>query len=77
MVFLWRADGAIGYNIQGPIRELPAEFASSAAAFYGMWSEAGRLADIGLAFELVAAWLVARAEVEQLPDRERYRWGIG
>jgi hypothetical protein len=77
MVFLWRAAGAIGYNMQGPIRDLPAEFASSASSFYGMWSEAGRLADIGRAFEFVAAWLVAGAEVDQLPERERHRWGIG
>ena len=77
MVFLGRTDGAIGYNMQGPVRELPAEFTSSASAFYGMWGEAGRLADIERAFQFVSAWLVAGAEVDQLPERERHRWGIG
>src|SRR5262245_34130565 len=78
-IFFFRREGAVGYNMQGPIAVLPTEFADSASAFYGMWHESGRLPNVERAAEFTNAWLAEYREVDQLPDadRERHRWGIG
>jgi hypothetical protein len=42
-----------------------------------MWDEAGTLADLEQAFELLKAWLIDRKEVDELPQRSMRREGIG
>ena len=79
VIFFFQWHGVVGYNMQGRIAVLPAEFAKSASAFHGMWHESGRIPDVERAAEFTIAWLAEYLEVDQLPDagRERHRWGIG
>jgi hypothetical protein len=50
-IHLWMKGTAVGYAMHGKVAVLPEEFAESASAFHGMWSEAGVLPDIERAFE--------------------------
>ena len=76
-ILLWRKQGKVHYNMQGSIDVLPATYKASAGAFRGMWHEAGTLADLEQAFELLKAWLIDRKEVDELPQRSMRREGIG
>ena len=76
-ILLWRKQGKVHYNMQGSIDVLPATYKASASAFRGMWHEAGTLADLEQAFELLKAWLIDRKEVDELPQRSMRREGIG
>src|SRR4051812_28193967 len=76
-ILLWRKQGKVHYNMQGAIDALPARYKASARAFRGMWHEAGTLADLEQAFELLKAWLIDRKEVDELPQRSMRREGIG
>ncbi len=76
-LLLWRKDDRVHYNLQGRIDALPERYKASASAFRGMWHEAGSLADLENAFELLKAWLVDRKEVDDLPERSARREGIG
>ena len=76
-ILLWRNQGKVHYNMQGSIDALPARYKASARAFRGMWHEAGTLADLEQAFELLKAWLIDRKEVDELPQRSMRREGIG
>jgi hypothetical protein len=75
-ILLWRKEGRVHYNLQGPIDILPERYKASAGAFHGMWTEAGSLADFEQAFELLKAWLIDRKEVDDLPPRYVRREGI-
>lgn len=79
MIFVWRVDSGIAYNMQGRILALPQVFTGSASAFNGMWSESGVLPDLDRTLEFVVAWLVDAREVDELPipQHHRKRWGIG
>ncbi len=76
-ILLWRKAGEVHYNMQGAIKALPARYQGSASAFRGMWHEAGTLADLAQAFELLQAWLIDMKGVEDLPERNMRREGIG
>jgi NDP-sugar pyrophosphorylase family protein len=76
-ILLWRKEGKVHYNMQGPIKVLPERYKASASAFRGMWHEAGTLADLEQAFELLKAWLIDMKGVEELPERSMRREGIG
>jgi hypothetical protein len=76
-ISLWRKDGKVHYNMQGPIDILPERYKASASAFHGMWHEAGTVADLEQAFEFLKAWLIERKEVDLLPERYVRREGIG
>ncbi len=76
-ISLWRKEGKVYYNMEGPVRTLPERFTASASAFYGMWSEAGTVTDLEEAFEFLKAWLIDRKEVDDLPQRYVRREGIG
>ena len=76
-IFLWRDGGRVRYNMQGRVAALPAEFAASAGAFRGGWHESGAVPGPAEALALVRAWVVEGSEVDELPDRDRRRWGIG
>jgi hypothetical protein len=88
-ICLWRRDerpgsgspdepyGLLRYSMQGDIKDLPIEFIGSVKAFQGAWCEAGSFESIEQAYYLVKAWIIDRAEVDQLPARRRKRYGIG
>jgi hypothetical protein len=76
-ISLWRKEGKIHYNMQGPVRRLPERYKASASAFHGMWTEAGTVTDLEEAFEFLKAWLIDRKEVDDLPQRYVRREGIG
>ena len=76
-ISLWRKEGKVHYNMQGPINTLPERYKASASAFRGMWHEAGTLADLEQSFELLKAWLIELKEVDDLPKRSMRREGIG
>jgi len=76
-ISLWRKEGRVHYNLQGRIDTLPARYKASASAFRGMWHEAGTLADLEQAFELLKAWLIDEKDVDDLPGRSIRRDGIG
>jgi hypothetical protein len=76
-ISLWRKEGKVHYNMQGPIGTLPERYKASASAFHGMWHEAGTLADLEEGFEFLKAWLIDRKEVDYLPQRSVRREGIG
>ena len=76
-ISLWRREGNVQYNMQGPIKALPERYKASASAFRGMWHEAGTLADLEQAFELLKAWLIDMKGVDDLPARSMKREGIG
>jgi hypothetical protein len=76
-ILLWRKEGNVHYNMQGSIKALPARYRASASAFRGMWHEAGTLADLEQAFELLKAWLIDEKDVDDLPGRSIRRDGIG
>jgi hypothetical protein len=63
--------------MQGSIGALPERYKASAGAFRGMWHEAGTVADLEGAFELLKAWLIDRKEVDALPERRMRREAIG
>ena len=75
-ILLWRKDGKVHYNMQGSIKALPERYKASAGAFRGMWHEAGTLADLEQAFELLKAWLIDDKGVDDLPGRSIRRDGI-
>jgi hypothetical protein len=77
IIWLWRKGDAIQYSLQGPVVALPHQYTASAAAFRGMYDEAGSVADIGRALELLSAWLLDRKEVDALPSRSVRSSGIG
>jgi hypothetical protein len=76
-ISLWRSEGKVYYNMQGPIKSLPERYKASASAFRGMWHEAGTLVDLEQAFELLKAWLIDMKGVDDLPKRSMRREGIG
>jgi hypothetical protein len=76
-ILLWRKEGKVHYNMQGSIKALPAKYKASASALRGLWHEAGAVADLGQAFELLKAWLIDMKGVEDLPERSMRREGIG
>jgi hypothetical protein len=76
-ISLWRKEGEIHYNMQGPVATLPERYKASTSAFRGMWHEAGILADFEEAFEFLKGWLIDRKEVDELPQRSVRREGIG
>jgi hypothetical protein len=76
-ILLWRKEGKVHYNMQGSIDVLPERYKASPTAFRGVWHEAGTLADLEQAFELLKAWLIDRKEVDELPGRSMRREGIG
>ena len=76
-ISLWRKEGRVHYNMQGPIDDLPERYKASASAFRGMWHEAGSLPDLQEAFEFLKAWLLDKKEVDALPARYVRREGIG
>lgn len=75
-IFLWRKEGRILYNMQGPVKVLPEKLKASADVFYGMWGETGSLENIEEAFDFVKAWLLDRKEVDDLPYRSVRSYGI-
>jgi len=75
-ILLWRKEGNVHYNMQGSIKALPARYKASASAFRGMWHEAGTLANLEQAFELLRAWLLDEKAVDDLPGRSIWRQGI-
>jgi hypothetical protein len=75
-ISLWRKEGKVHYNMQGPIDALPERYKASASAFRGIWHEAGTLADLQQAFALLKAWLIDRKGVDDLPERYARREGI-
>jgi hypothetical protein len=77
LILLWRKQGKVHYNMQGSIYALPARYKASASAFREMWHEAGTLADLEQALELLEAWLMDRKDVGELPQRRMRREGIG
>jgi hypothetical protein len=77
LISLWRREGKVHYNMQGPIKALPERYRASAGAFRGMWHEAGTLADLEQAFELLKDWLIDMKGVDDLPERSMRREGIG
>jgi hypothetical protein len=77
LIMLWRKEGKVHYNLQGPVRKLPERYRASAHAFHGMWTEAGTLTNLEEALEFLKAWLVDRKEVDDLPRRLVRREGIG
>ena len=77
IAWFWRKNGAVHYSLQGKIDVLPRRYRASSGAFRGMWDEAGTLADLEQAFELLRAWLIDRKEVDELPQRSMRREGIG
>lgn len=76
-ILLWRKGGKVLYNMQGSIITLPERFKASASAFRGIWLEAGSLAGLAHAFEFLKAWLIDRKEIDDLPQRQVRREGIG
>jgi hypothetical protein len=88
-IYLWRKDelpysgpqdeveGTLHYNMQGAIAILPESQQGSASSFRGVWSEAGTFETIEQAFEFVKAWLLDEKEVDDLPQRQVRRYGIG
>jgi hypothetical protein len=76
IIWFWRKGGVIHYSLQGKIDVLPQEFKASASAFRGMWDEAGSVANMERALELLNAWLFDRKEVDDLPCRFMRRCGI-
>jgi hypothetical protein len=75
-ILLWRKEGKILYNMQGPVKVLPERLKSSADVFRGMWGETGSLETIEQAFEFVKAWLLDQSEVDELPHRSVRSYGI-
>ncbi len=75
-ISLWRKEGKVQYNMQGPIEVLPERYKASAGAFRGMWTEAGTVADLEQAYEFLKAWLIDKKEVDDLPPRYVRREGI-
>jgi hypothetical protein len=75
-ISLWRRDGSLRYNMQGPVSVLPGRLKASAGSFQGAWSEAGTLENMEQAFGFLKAWLLDRKEVDDLPGRSVRRWGI-
>ena len=75
-IFLWRRGESIHYNMQGRITVLPTAFRESASVFRGMWTETGAVANFEQALALVKAWLLERAEVDELPQRRTSRRGF-
>jgi hypothetical protein len=71
-ICLWRVADGVAYNLQGEIAALPQQFQESREAFRGVWAEAGRLRDMDQALEFVLAWLVDRAEVDDLTFASRH-----
>lgn len=74
---LWRKEGKVHYNMQGPVDTLPERYTASASVFHGMWTEAGSVADLEEAFEFLKAWLIDRKEVDNLPPRNVRREALG
>jgi len=77
VIFLWRKDGIIQYNLQGTIGLLPERFKASAHAFRGMWHEVGTFENIEQALVFLKAWLIDKKEVDDLPMRCVRSHGIG
>jgi hypothetical protein len=77
VAWFWRKNGAVHYSLQGKIEVLPGRYRASLGVFRGMWDEAGTLADLEQALELLKAWLIDRKEVDELPQRTMRREGIG
>lgn len=78
-ISFWRKtrNGVIYYTTQGPIKLLPDEFRESASAFYGMWHETGHFDNLEQTFAFFQAWILDHQEVDELPERQRFRYGIG
>lgn len=76
-ILLWRKGDKVHYNMQGSIVTLPERFKASASVFRGIWLESGALADLERAFEFLKAWLIDRKEIDDLPQRQVRREGIG
>lgn len=76
-IMLWRKEGRILYNMQGPVEVLPNSFKASASLFRGMWGETGSVTDLEQALELLKAWLIDGKEVDDLPQRKVRSEGIG
>lgn len=76
-IMVWRNAGKVHYNMQGKISTLPERYKASASAFHGMWTEVGTLTDLEAAFEFLKAWLIDRKEIDDLPQRQVRREGIG
>jgi len=69
--------GVVTYSLQGFVTTLPADYANSASAFRGTYSEGGYCADVPQAFAVLRAWLVEQRDADDLPPRTRLRHGIG
>ncbi len=76
-ISIWRKEGKVHCNLQGPIDTLPETYKASASAYRGMWHEAVMLTDLEEAFGFLSAWLIDRKEVDDLPRRFVRREGIG
>ena len=69
--------GTLHYSLQGKVAAVPESFRASAGAFRGRYHEAGTLADLEQAFELLKAWLIDRKDTDDLPQRFVRSEGIG
>jgi hypothetical protein len=70
-------EGTLHYNLQGTIAVVPGQAQGTTGAFRGAWTEAGTLENFDRALALVKAWLVDQEEIDDLPQRDVSRSGIG
>lgn len=75
-IILWRKEGNVLYNMQGPVKILPERLKASATIFRGIWHETGSLETIEQALDFVKAWLLDRKEIDELPERSVRSYGI-
>ena len=77
IIWFWRKSDTIQYSLQGQVGLLPQRYMASASPFYGMWDEAGTVPDLEEALKFFKAWLIDKKEVDDLPQRNMRRGGIG
>lgn len=74
-VYFWREDSRIRYNMQGPAGGHLDRIGQVATT--GSWHEVGTVGTMEQALALISAWLLKRAEVDELPARCPEEQGIG